>query len=40
MPGEDDPAPTAKIHTFVPPVFNWLAQNLYMQFLKPKLNLP
>ena len=34
MPGEDDPPPTAKTHTlpFVPPVFNWLAQNLYMQF--------
>ena len=34
MPCEDDPAPTAKIHTlpFVPPVFDWLAQNLYIQF--------
>ena len=30
MPGEDDPAPTAKIHTlpFVPPVSDWLGQNL------------
>ena len=34
MPGKDDPAPAAKIHTlpFVPPVFDWSAQNLYMQF--------
>ena len=33
MPGDDDPAPTAKIHTFpfVPPVFDWSAQNLYTQ---------
>ena len=34
MPGEDDPEPAAKIHTlpFVPPVFDWSAQNLCTQF--------
>ena len=34
MPGDDDPAPTEKMHIlpFVSPVFDWSAQNLYTQF--------
>ena len=34
MPTDDDLASTEKIHTlpFVPPVFDWSAQNLYTQF--------